>query len=328
MKRIMILFTVLSLPFMTLGQQRPQYTQYTVNNYILNPAITGIESYMDVKLAHRKQWDGFNEGPVTSYFSFHTPIGLQPDYYGNNPMNRSFVGSYRAPEPHHGIGMYAVFDKPGGPLSTLDVNLTYAYHLGLSSRMTLSMGVAAGVSRMTLDMSEVKLGDQYDPGISSGSKLNPDLGAGVWLYGPTYFAGVSAQGLLGRPLGISGTNNANAGKQAAHFFITSGYKIFVNEDIAVIPSVMVKYVSPSPISFDLNTRLAFKENKFWVGGSYRKDDSAAAMAGFNVSSLFNVSYSYDFVNSSVRRISSGSHEIVLGFLLNNRYKVTCPQENW
>ena len=32
-------------------QAKPYYTQYILNNYILNPGVTGIENYTDVKLS-------------------------------------------------------------------------------------------------------------------------------------------------------------------------------------------------------------------------------------------------------------------------------------
>ena len=38
------------------AQQRPYYTQYILNNYIINPAVAGIENYWDVKMSHRLQW--------------------------------------------------------------------------------------------------------------------------------------------------------------------------------------------------------------------------------------------------------------------------------
>ncbi|RYZ27739.1 MAG: type IX secretion system membrane protein PorP/SprF, partial [Sphingobacteriales bacterium] len=31
------------------AQQKPHYTQYIMNQYILNPAITGIENYTDIE---------------------------------------------------------------------------------------------------------------------------------------------------------------------------------------------------------------------------------------------------------------------------------------
>jgi type IX secretion system PorP/SprF family membrane protein len=327
LKNLLILIFLLSINFVVLGQQRPQYTQYATNNYLLNPAISGIERYIDVKMGKRNQWTGLNDAPVTSYFSIQMPLGLAPDLYGENSMNRSYTENYKAPDPHHGIGVYAIFDQPGGPITSTDVDVTYAYHVGLSYRMTLSLGVAVGASKVVLDQSRISTADNFDPAIASGSLIVPDLGAGAWLYGPTYFAGISFQGLLGRPITFSSANTINKGEQATHVFLTSGYKFFIGDDFALIPSFMIKYVNPAPLTFDINSRFAFKD-KFWIGGSYRKDDAFAAMAGFNLGSLFNFSYSYDFSTSKIGNLSAGSHEFVLGIRLNNRFKVTCPQENW
>ena len=318
------------------AQQRPQYTQYIFNNYILNPAITGIENYTDLKGGYRNQWQGFADAPITSYISIHAPIGKKFTQgsatsfpgEGNNPMNRSFVRTYKASEPHHGIGMHLVSDEIG-PFNRTDINLTYAYHLGLSANTNLSVGVAAGISRIGLDLNKIILEDPSDPAIGDNieTRLQPDLGAGIWLYGPRYFAGISAQQLLGRTLSFSDNIEYNQGKQEAHLFMTAGYKFFLGDDVAAIPSTMVKLVSPAPISVDLNMKIAFRD-KFWIGGSYRKDDSFAALLGLNVGNFLNVSYSYDFTTSALRSVTNGSHEIVVGLLLNNRYKVTCPQRNW
>ena len=70
------------------------------------------------------------------------------------------------------------------------------------------------------------------------------------------------------------------------------------------------------------------QDKFWLGGSYRHDDSFGVLAGFNISSFINVSYSYDITTSALNTVSNGSHELVIGLLLNNRYKVTCPQHTF
>jgi type IX secretion system PorP/SprF family membrane protein len=336
MKKLLCLLCILYTSSRAVSQQRPQYTQYIFNNYILNPAISGIENYTDVKAGYRNQWQGLTDAPVTSYISLHAPIGKQFTQgsatsfpgEGNNPMSRSFVQTYKASEPHHGIGLHLVSDK-AGPFNRTDINLTYAYHLGLTENVNLAVGVAAGISSIGLDRSKIILEDPADQAISDNNErqIQPDLGAGIWLYGPRYFAGVSAQQLLGRQLDFSDFEEYNEGKQVPHVFMTAGYKFYLSDDIAAIPSAMVKMVSPVPVSLDLNMKMAFKD-KFWVGGSYRKDDSFAALAGLNVGHFFNLSYSYDFTTSNLRTVSNGTHEIVLGLLLNNRYKVTCPQRNW
>ena len=56
------------------AQQRPHYTQYILNNYILNPAISGIENYTDVKLSARDQWVGLNGAPRTAYLLYRDPL--------------------------------------------------------------------------------------------------------------------------------------------------------------------------------------------------------------------------------------------------------------
>ena len=37
------------------AQQKPHYTQYVVNPFIINPAIAGIDNYVDLKMAVRDQ---------------------------------------------------------------------------------------------------------------------------------------------------------------------------------------------------------------------------------------------------------------------------------
>ena len=71
------------------AQQKPHYTQYILNNYIINPAITGIENYTDVKFSHRHQWVGLQDAPVTTYFTIHKAIGKKDD--------RTSATSFRMP---------------------------------------------------------------------------------------------------------------------------------------------------------------------------------------------------------------------------------------
>lgn len=335
-RRLVLVEVLMSLTLLCQAQQRPQYTQYVFNNYILNPAISGIENYTDVRFGYRNQWSGIEQAPITAYFSIHLPLGKNYLYgnsnsfseNGNNPMKRNLMQTYMASEPHHGIGMYGVVDR-SGPITSSDFKFTYAYHLGLSAKINLSLGVAAGVSRLMLDVSKITLENSLDPAIAgnANNKLQPDLGMGLWLYGPDFFAGVSAQQLLNRAITFTNQNNYNTGKQVPHVFITGGYKYFISDDITAIPSLMFKYVSSTPLSTDINLKFAFKD-KFWLGGSYRSNDAAAIIAGFNINALFVLGYSYDFTTSELGTLSKGSHEVVLGILLNNRYKVSCPQKNW
>ena len=95
---------------------------------------------------------------------------------------------------------------------------------------------------------------------------------------------------------------------------------------------MLRYITSMPLFVDINAKAQYQD-RFWLGASYRIKEGIAAMAGFNVSNTFNLSYSYDsYFNKQTNYLlpfmQRGSHEIVLGFLLNNKYGDMCPTNVW
>jgi len=319
------------------AQQLPQYTQYLFNNYVLNPAITGIENYVDLKTAYRSQWQGIEGAPETGTITLSLPVGKEFSWdnatssgaNGNNPMGRSYIQEYRAAAPHHGFGLIGVMDKIG-PISNTYFNLTYAYHLGLAPKLNLSLGVSAGGTLTSLDRSKLNPSDANDKTSSTNISgvLSPDLGSGIWLYSPRFFMGISGQQLLGGSLLGSGSDQGiTIIKKVPHFFLMAGYKAFIAEELALIPSVLLKKSGPASLSIDLNTKLSIKD-RLWVGASFRRNDSFSGLMGLNISHLLNLGYSYDFTTSELQKVAGGTHEIVLGLLLNNKYRVICPQRNW
>lgn len=327
------------------GQQRSHYTQYILNNYILNPALSGIENYTDVKLSVRDQWVGLNGAPRTVYATVHGPIGKKdwkttPTSYqvpGENPRGNAYWESYTASEPHHGVGMSVVNDKTGN-FNRFTANLSYAYHLGLTPRTNLSAGFAAGVTSVSLNADgKAFFGtNPSDPATGNGAvgelrKIKPDLNVGLWLYSADYFVGLSAQQVIPQKLAfVDDASFEKTGKLVPHIFLTGGYRFLLNDDVNAIPSVMVKYISgafKNDYQAEVNLKLQYRD-LLWVGGSYRQFDGYAAMVGLNVGNTFNVGYSYDFTKTNLNTYSRGTHEIMIGFLIGNRYGDTCPRNVW
>ena len=335
------LFAISSLWFLQAvnGQQKPHYTQYILNQYIINPAITGIENYADVKLSHRHQWVGMQDAPVTTYFTIHGALGKK-NYSesatsfrmpGQNPRGKSYWEEYTTPGPHHGIGLQVVNDATG-PLNRFAAYGTYAYHLGLNPTTTLSAGFGAGITNLSLNTSKLDFGPiAIDPAVASSGILNtlkPDINAGLYLYTGNYFIGVSAQQII--PQRIDYSDNAvkkTEGKFIPHLFGAAGYRFLVGEDLNFIPSIMVKYVDPLPVQFVLNAKLQYRD-LVWLGASYRHEDGYAGMVGLNVANTVNVGYSYDYVTSSLNNYTKGSHEIIIGFTIGNKYGDGCPRNVW
>jgi type IX secretion system PorP/SprF family membrane protein len=338
LKKTLLLTALLSVIMLcTYAQQRPQYTQYIFNNFLLNPAVAGIENYTDVKLGYRSQWTGLEGAPVTAYFSINAPLGTNftqgdatafPASGGENPYSRMYTRDYQAAEPHHGIGFTLVTDK-AGPIDQTNMAATYAYHLGLTDQLNLSVGASLGFNHLYLNTALITLENPNDNALLDirNNQWKPDAGIGVWAYSANYYFGVSAQQILPQNQYITTANNTNLSKSVPHYFVTAGYKLYLNDDVTLLPSALLKFIEPTPTSFDINMKLSFRD-KFWFGGSYRRDDSFGVLAGFNLNSLINVSYSYDITTSALNTVSNGSHEIVLGIMLNNRYKLTSPQHGW
>jgi type IX secretion system PorP/SprF family membrane protein len=321
------------------AQQRPHYTQYILNNYIVNPAIGGIENYTDVKISHRHQWVGLAGGPVTTYVTMHAPLGKK-DYRtnatsfsipGENPRGKAYWESYTAAQPHHGVGLVMLNDK-AGPLSRWSVNATYSYHLGLTARTSLAAGFSAGISGVNLNAGDLNFGKiSVDPAVFTNSdikRIKPDLGAGLWLYSADYFLGVSAQQII--PTRITFGKDSvkyQKGKLIPHLFFSGGYRFFLSDDISVLPSMMVKWLYPIEPQPEANVKLQYQD-RFWIGSSLRFRDGYSAMFGLNVSNTFNLGYAYDFTTSRLNTVSRGTHEIMLGFLVGNKYADMCPRNIW
>jgi type IX secretion system PorP/SprF family membrane protein len=321
------------------AQQQPHYTQYIINNYIINPAITGIENYTDVKISHRHQWVGLQDAPVTTYLTIHKPLGKKDDRTtatsfekpGENPRGKNYWQDYEAAKPHHGIGLKIINDRTG-PINRFAGYVSYAYHIGISAQTSIAAGFEAGIRNISLDRNKLDFGptNPIDPAVYNSGEINslkPDFGAGVWVYSADYFIGLSAQQIIPQKIYFSDNKVQQQSKLVPHIFATAGYRFFLNEDISMIPSVMLKYVQPAPVQFDINAKVQYRD-LLWVGAGYRLKDGFAALLGLNVSNTFNVSYSYDYTTSALNTVSKGTHEIVLGFLLGNKYGDWCPRNVW
>ena len=320
------------------AQQKPHYTQYILNQYILNPALSGIENYVDVKASHRHQWVGIQGAPLTTYLTVQGPIGkgdarvsatgVQPEGY--NPRGADYWANYSAAPPHHGVGLQVLQDVTGA-LSRSAVYGTYAYHLGLTTHTSLSAGFGLGITRLSLNVNKLQFDQQNDPAVVQNSIIDrwkPDINAGLYLYSANYFVGLSAQQIMPQRLEFANnTLRKEDGKLLPHLFLTAGYRLLLGEDFNLTPSVMIKYLNPLPVQAEFNAKLQYRD-ALWLGASYRKDDGFAGMAGFNIGSKFNFGYSYDYTTSGLNAFSRGTHEILIGFLLNNNYGETCPRNIW
>ncbi len=339
MKKLFVYTSLMLICINVMAQQKPHYTQYLFNQYIINPALTGIENYTDVKLSHRMQWVGLLDAPVTTYFTIHGPIGkddmkttatsFHPQ--GHNPRGKDYWEEYTVSKPHHGWGFQVINDRTG-PLNNFSTLATYAYHVGLSARTNLSAGIGAGFSNISINSDKLEFyNNSVDPAVYNNGLINRfrfDMNAGIYLYSADYFVGISAQQIAPSKINFSGnTISQLEGKSVPHFFATAGYRFLLGEDFNFIPSVMVKYIQPTPVQYDVNAKLQYLD-LMWIGGGFRQKDGITAMVGINISNTLNLGYSYDYTTSRLNNFTRGTHEIQVGFTLGNKFGDSCPRNVW
>ncbi|MGD1845111.1 MAG: type IX secretion system membrane protein PorP/SprF [Salibacteraceae bacterium] len=303
-KHILLLGFMMVMTSWVTAQQLPQFTQYLLNDFAINPAIAGTKPYFLARTNHRYQWTGLTDAPRTFVFSLHGPIVQQK----------------------MGLGGY-VFTDIVGPTRRTGIQLSYAYHLKITEKMNLSFGVTGGVLQFTVDGDKLNLEEEGDIAVSGGimSVTTPDAGAGLYLYGDNYFVSFSAPQLLGNKVQFFDGYTNTLSKLSNHFFASAGYTFRINDEFSVQPSAQAKYVDPLPVQVDVTARGIYQD-QVWLGASYRTGDeitnaeSVGFLFGYTFQKNLMLGYSYDLSLSNIRKFNDGSHELMLGFRFKNRKK--------
>jgi type IX secretion system PorP/SprF family membrane protein len=318
---IFLLLMTLSLEAFT--QQNPQYSQYLRNQFLVNPAAGGLYDFTDITLGGRWQWLGFGDEPRTAYLGFNKKI--KTTY---NPALRISSGPIRNPEVKtgkvkHSLGGILVADQYGA-FRKVQGSAIYSIHLPISKGVNLAFGTKVGLSNNTFLRDKAQVLNVIDPtqGYTDGtydefiadqsSKFIMDLGAGLYIYGKGFFAGIAADN-LSKDFVEFGQGTARFNTQI-HGNLIAGYKILLSDDFSLTPAFLVKYMRPAPPSWEGSLQLEYKE-WIWMSASYRHKDAVVGMLGLNLSERFKLGYSYDFSLSQFRDFSAGGHELILGIML-------------
>ena len=107
--------------------------------------------------------------------------------------------------------------------------------------------------------------------------------------------------------------------------LQAGVSIPLNVDVVVKPGVLALLQMNGNVTIDYNVKSYFKEN-IWLGLTYRDIKSGVAIVGWNFNERLSASYSYEMSLGEFKQFNDGSHELVLGFRLNNFKKYS--QYTW
>ena len=293
MKKIVLTLLAFS-PLVVIAQQLPHYSQYMINDYVLNPAIGGKDAYFEGMSANRYQWGGITDAPRTYILSLQGPMKYQ----------------------HMGIGGQ-LFTDIVGPTRRTGGYLSYAYHIPLTKKLKLSFGLSAGILQFMVDGQKINLHDNGDLVLTNAlqSVLTPDFSAGFYLYNEKFWVGFSCMQIQQNKLKFFDYMSNTSSVMNRHYCFMAGYRLPVGDNFVIEPSGIVNYVAPAPVQFDLGLRAIYRE-KFWMGGSFRNHDAIAAYIGFIFRENLMLGYAYDFTITDLGNYSTGTHELILGMRFN------------
>lgn len=293
------------------AQSDIQFTQYWAVPSYYNPAAAGNTDYLRIRGGARLQWMGIEHAPKSFMGTVDLPwrIGAQRFGAGVNVMQES-------------IGLF----------SNLLLNLQASYKIRLGNG-TLSVGMQGGYFDSRFKGSEAVLPDDGDSGTAtetpavsgeavpmrdvSGNAF--DFSAGIFYTHKYFSVGISGLHLFS-PVVRYGEEETETedGRQfetelgRALYFTADGNIPLKNTLLELQPAMMIK---TDFTSFTAEITMRARVRRFIsFGVGYRHRDAVSAMVGAEFRNFY-LGYSYDWPVSSISKVSSGSHEVVAGYMI-------------
>lgn len=301
MKKIYLLLTLCTGMLGNLmAQQSPVFTQYQFNDFIINPALAGVNDYYQIRLTHRSQWVGVKDAPRTYALSAYGP-------HKSMPM---------------GWGGY-VFSDATGPTSKNGLYGAYGYQVPLQADMNLSFGLSIGIIQYRIDINKIDFNKQEEEIATlpqyKNNFIRPDASAGVYFYSSRYYAGLAVDQLFNSKIVLErseiDTTDGTFSRLKSHFTLHGGYKFNINRDFDGEPSMLIRATAKARPQAEITARGIYRKMA-WLGVSFRTNDAVGILAGYNYLDQIYIGYSYDIIVNKLRKGSGGSHEVMIGARFN------------
>lgn len=289
-----------------MAQNDPQFVQYWAVPTFYNPAYLGQKEFVRIRLGANLQWLGIKRAPQSYIVTADMPVKL-------------------GKKQRMGVGVTGMMESSGLYGNTwVSAQASYQFRV---LKGVLSVGIQPAYYNTKFKGSEVYIpeGDDYhqpdDEALPKEDVAGQafDLSAGI-SYTHKYFSvGISALHILEPKIELSEDNASDtettqfsATVPRQMYFMADGNIPIKNSLFSLQPSLLVR-TDFSNFSAEVTLRSTFKQFiSFGLG--YRWKDALSAMIGAEFKNFF-LGYAYSYPLSPLNRASSGSHEIVAGYMV-------------
>lgn len=300
-------------PSLLLAQQLPRYSQYIMNEFLINPSVAGVDGRTSLDLSARKEWLGFVANtPETYSFSAQTRIlksrfSIKSGLFGGNIFKGGSKGRV-------GLG-FNLYDDNNAAIHRTGFQITYAYHIFIRNSQ-LSFGLAGSLYQFRISKEDARLKDPDDRLYSLIGKATviPDASFGANYMTQKFHLGLSVAQLFQSSLTIGSRDefiNADDIRLKRHYHLIGSYrdKFPRKPKWEYEPSFILRTNERLQTLTDLSIKLLYNRS-YWFGLSYRTSGDAIALAGVRINSLY-LGYSFDYGFNGITKFTKGSHEICL-----------------
>lgn len=336
MRRVVHHIILLTLLFTTINSHAQidyRFNQFMQNPLPVNPAFSGIEDFIDLKLGYRMQWVGFEGAPTNMFISGNFALKISP---GNNFKDRGVrifeSNAYNEKETNdefgyrkgkrHGISFFGLQNTDGG-FTNLGGYINYAYHIRITNQLVWSVAAGVGYEFNEFDLNGISVLNPLNDIVYQSYLNDPDnrksninINLGTVIYHREFFLGYSALNVAS--VNISGSNSFyNEQVTGLTQTVQVGYRYRWRYGYLITPSILLKIRPENPMEIIALVRARIHD-KIWAGIQYTYLGSVGISVGTYITPNIGFNYAYEFPTSQINRASSGSHEFILAFKLKNK----------
>jgi len=300
MKNVIKILCILFFVYGTqlIAQQLPLTSQYLTNPYLLSPAFAGYNEGSKVFLTYRKEWGDVQGGPKTATINTYFPVS-----------ERIWLGG-------------EVISDQTDISKVFKAQLSYTYHLPLSSTKHLYFSLWGGLFQNSINLNEAIVDDPSDPILIGNSQLTgTSINAGSslifrWRDGnfgftaPYLFASEDAYA-------VGSGNNLLVIKPQLIAHITYNFRLNYNWNLQ--PFFVYRSIKDSPYQYDVSLLTIYKDN-FWGGFMYRNSGKVGISLGGNLTKQLILNYTYELATKGMIANPSPVHEFMIGFNIGSGEK--------
>lgn len=257
-------------------------TGYFQNEYLLNPAMAGINQKRNISLAYGKQWHDVPGSPVN--MSLTADLG--------------FSGNM-------GAGIQVSDDK-AGILQRSKIMASYAYHVPFTEAHKLHLGFSIGAVSEKIDMGGIS-GEASDPLLAGfndqGAFIEADFGAAY-----TFNDKLTIQAAIPNMISQFSSKEGPVVENST-YFAAIGYKTKINmnvgEPIGIEPKLGVRGFNGYDAIIDAGANLTFMDELLHVTAMYHTSQSFTFGAGVNIKQNISALVMYQTRPGDIRGMNTG-----------------------